>query len=534
MTIESKQNSAPTAPFKSNNEVKETIWQLKFSESPFLRFFGYHVWDAYQSMFSKLPQKDDTNLMTLETGKGFVHAYYLYNIDQAMDYASVYDTTQDFESKARKLVLRALNTLKSISFLVRIGISESEVEALFTFSESLSRQLLDALNHPAQEILDKYPSIAEIEDYISRQDGFFEDVFAFFEAQQALIFLPVYQTYLRLKNRFYLRLIQSYFLSESAVEIINGFLKSESCSSIFSLNFLQTETLVKQVLGTRSDYLFIDFAEGFEQFAQAEILEAVDPGPTPFEVLCDDYREELERLVSHMKWVYNVFNRFLHPKITDYVSKEAEKHLAFFDQNKEMLAIFTDFLIELAEKIQPENPHKPQIDIVGAVTWERGKQKIIKSERKRESMIIMQDRLPADNKLTLNKGKYKTTLQAPKGTEFIIKFGITYFDMDRLTVFRAKTKPTGYIQLFLNNRFIEQGGQFNVPNVHEMYIGKEVYLSLNADQTYAWRDVVLLSLIALGQKYDVEISQELQDYLVQELNIMERKKRFVERRRKPE
>jgi len=44
----------------------------------------------------------------------------------------------------------------------------------------------------------------------------------------------------------------------------------------------------------------------------------------------------------------------------------------------------------------------------------------------------------------------------------------------------------------------------------------------------------MLTLIALGQKYDVEITQELQDFLMEELNIELRKKRFVEKRQKPE
>jgi len=531
---ESPQDKPKSETFQSDREVKEIIWQLKFNESPFLRFFGYHVWNAYQSLFFQLPKKDDTNLIGLEAGKAFIHAYYLYDFELATDYASVYDTTEGYERKALKLILRALNTIQSIHYLIRIGISENEKELLLSFSDTLSGQLVKTLNRPPQEILLLYQTVEKIERYLSGQEAIFEDVFSYFEAQRSLIFLPVYQTYLKIKNKFYLRIIQSSLLSDSAVEIMNDFLKQESCSSIFSLNFLQVESLLKLILGADTDYLFLEFADGFEQFADSDFIEPEPQGPTPFEILCDDYEEELEQLVSNMKWVYNVFNRFLHPKITDYVTNEAEKHLAFFDNNQERLRIFTEFLIDLAEKTQTENPFKPQIDIVGSIVWERGKQKIEKSERKRETMIIMQDRMPSDNQITINKGNYKTTLPVPQETEFIIKFGVTYFDMDRLTAFRANTKPVGYIQLFLNSRFIEQRGQFLVPNVHEMYIGKEVYLSLDAEQTYAWRDVVMLSLIALGQKYDVEISQDLQDFLVEELNMELRKKKYVEKHREPE
>ena len=530
---EPQKTKSDTEVFKSKNEVKETIWQLKFADSPYLRFFGYHVWDAYQSFFSQLPEKDDTNLLGLEAGKAFIHAYYLYNFDLATDYATAYDTTTSFEQKTRKLILRALNTIQSISYLTRIGLSESEKQSLSSFSGKITEQVLKTLHRPPQEILETFQTVKKVEAYLSDQDNFFDDIFSFFETQRTLIFLPVYQLYLKIKNRFYLRLIQSSLLSDSAVETMNAYLKQESRSSIFSLDFLQVETLLKMILGASTDYLFLEFADGFETFMQTDFLEPVDAGPTPFEVLCDDYEEELEQLISNMKWVYNVFNRFLHPKITDYVTKEAEKHLAFFNNNTERLQIFTQFLIDLSEKTQPENPHQPQIDVVGSVTYERGKQKILKSERKRETMIIMQDRLPADNEILLNKKGYQPTLTVKKGTEFVIKFGVTYFDMDRLTVFRSKTKPTGYIQLFMNSRIMEQGGQFNMENVHEMYIGKEVYLSLDADQIYAWRDVVMLALIALGQKYNVEISEELQDFLVEELNIELRKKKYVEKHRKP-
>ncbi len=46
-------------------------------------------------------------------------------------------------------------------------------------------------------------------------------------------------------------------------------------------------------------------------------------------------------------------------------------------------------------------------------------------------------------------------------------------------------------------------GVLNIPNANELYVGEKVYVSLNETQTNHWRDVVLLSLIAVGMKYDV-------------------------------
>ncbi|MCP4749883.1 MAG: hypothetical protein GY866_03230 [Proteobacteria bacterium] len=508
--IETKNHKGRYFITKPTNTVKNAIWQLKYNESPFLRYFGYHVWNAYQSFVAQLPKMDDSNVMSLEEGKAFVHAYYLYDADVATDYADAYDSTEEHDKKARKLVLKALNTLRSIDYLFKVDLSEEDSESLRSFFRILTDQLNRTLRRSPRNILDSLETVKDIEHYLLKHESFFEDEFSFFEDQRSLVFLPAYRTYLTLRNAFFIRLIESLLLNEDAVDIVNDFLREESCSSISLLNYLQVETLLKLLLGTDSEYLFLEFADGFDRLAPTELPEPEEQTRSPFELLCDSYEEELEGLISHMDWVRNAFNRFLHPKITDYVTGEAEKHLRFLDGNQDLLRIFTAFIMEVAEKTKGENPYRPQHDFVGSISYEKGRQKITTRKRIRETMIIIQDKLPFKREISF-KAK---TQRFPRGSEFIIKFGVTYFDMDRMSAFRSRSEPVGYVQIFLHNTKIDH---VNYPGANQMFVGKDVYLSLNEEQTYAWRNIVMLSLIALGQKYNMQISPELQTFLVQDL-----------------
>lgn len=230
----------------------------------------------------------------------------------------------------------------------------------------------------------------------------------------------------------------------------------------------------------------------------------------PYQQLCKIREEELNDLVSNMEWSRNLQNRFLMPKVLDYVSKEAQRFLNFFENNEKLLQSFTKFVREVFEKTSAINPCKKQTETVYRNTDVRGMKKWQGEVRDREIMLIISDKLPMKHRFSFNK----KTIQLKKGSEFIIKFGVTYFDQNKFEKYRINTRPTGYVQIFLLDKIL---GVFDDPEVHELYVGKKVYLSLNEDQTNDWRDIILLSIMSVGIKYSVNPPEYLQRYLIKRL-----------------
>lgn len=230
-------------------------------------------------------------------------------------------------------------------------------------------------------------------------------------------------------------------------------------------------------------------------------------GIDPYEALCEHYAAELEELVSHMQWTHHLLNRFLLPKLSDYIPSASLPFSNFFEKNTKLLDAFTEFVTKVFQVTREENPCRPQTEVVGQVEWERGQQVIKNIVRDREIMMIMSDTLPYVHKLVF-QGKSREFV---KGTEFVIKFGVTYFDMNKALQYRGTSEPMGYIQLFLHHSLMIG---LHHPEVHELYVGQEVYLSLDEEQAHSWRHTILLALISLGLKYEVKPSKYLQGYLV--------------------
>jgi hypothetical protein len=212
--------------------------------------------------------------------------------------------------------------------------------------------------------------------------------------------------------------------------------------------------------------------------------------------------DELNILVSKMEWAYNILNRFLLPNVKDYVPREAERFIRFFENNEKLLNNFTEFVTEVVEKTIDENPNKPQPVVIYKRDPILGKME--KLERNREIMLIIIDKLPHNMPVTY----FGQTIQVREKSEFIIKFGVTYFSES------PEATPIGYVQVFLPHQTLDV---FDIPNANEIYVGKKVYISLNEEQTNRWREIILLSLMAVGMKYGVLPSKYLQRYLIQKL-----------------
>lgn len=222
----------------------------------------------------------------------------------------------------------------------------------------------------------------------------------------------------------------------------------------------------------------------------------------PYQRLQENRKQDLDILVSKMEWAHNILNRFLLPNVKDYVPKEAQRFVRFFENIEKLLNDFTEFVTEVANKTIHENPNKPQPVFIYKRDPIKGGVK--RMEKNREIMLIIIDKLPRKMPVTY-AGK---TIQVSSKSEFIIKFGVTYFSES------TDATPIGYVQVFLPHQTLEV---FNIPNANELYVGRKVYVSLNETQTNLWREIILLSLMAVGMKYDVLPSKYLQRYLIQKL-----------------
>jgi|GEM_PF-4814720 len=237
-----------------------------------------------------------------------------------------------------------------------------------------------------------------------------------------------------------------------------------------------------------------------------EIIQKEDIGD-PYQELCSLWKVELKALVSNMEWAFNILNRFLLPKVLEYLPKEGLRFLNFFDNNEKLLGGFTKFVQEVFEKTSTLNPCRAQTDVVYRKKRVNGIWEDQQEIRTREIMLIISDQLPMDHSFSF----HRKNIKLKKGQEFIIKFGVTYFDQHKSIQHRADSKPVGYVQVFLQDSIL---GSFDDPEAHELYVGDQVFISLNEQQTNSWRDVILLSLIAAGMKYDVKPSEYLRQYLV--------------------
>lgn len=499
--------------------------------------------------------------------KGLVHAFQLYDEASLLKVIANYDVSQDMRSVGMSIIKKSLHSLQVIPNLETRTTVALEKDLLLSYKKKLTQYVSYALSCPIEEVGQPEGLKHYLLVFSKRQLFGKNHQEQFFKKRLDLLFSPEYRVYLILRNQFFLnhllQEVEKYQLEAWFSKILNQIQvpsRPQLRSRLDIVNFRTMEYLVQCVsqyiaqkntqseaqkdesllmdsVSEESNSVFSKIKEGLTptmvqllrelervpiapplaQDSQETPTEVSAKAPTvplersPFEQLCFRYLKELMYLANHTELVQECSAPYFFPKIEEYTFDKSLFFHQFFSSENHIAEEFTQFVEELLEKTADQNRFAKQKEEIGVYGWvDGGWQMLDTQEREREWTVLLKSRLPfsmslpSDNPLS-GGGPEETLIE--KGRSFILQWGITYFDYDHPKQKRISTQPTGYFKVLI------RGTQL-VSHSAIIYFGNSPFYRLTEYQLMGWKGLILLYLIVMRNKFSMDLSPALQDYLV--------------------
>ena len=126
-------------------------------------------------------------------------------------------------------------------------------------------------------------------------------------------------------------------------------------------------------------------------------------------------------------------------------------------------------------------------------------------ERRVEWSLLIGGRLPAPVDFLLESGR---SIQLNKQSRFVLQLGTAFFDQDEHQ--KSREHPDGFIKLMF-------GGQLLARRSSVVYVGKTPFFIATQEQMLQCRGLILLLLIAISERFALEFSLPLKNFLVESL-----------------
>ena len=543
--------------------------ELGRNPSPFVHQFLWYFSKAIQEFFPSPGEPthpftqplDRRSLALSPIQKAFIHALQLYTLEDTTKLISNYDPEQQGEDGFFSIVRKSAHSLSVIPFLEKVALTYGEGEALQIYCRKLEKTISVFLNCSKEAIYQKPQLHQCLQNYREQHPGT-KHVMGFYEARLNLLFSSTYCTYLILRNRYFISKI-IYCTNESEIEqwVRKGLssqyppaMNRPLDASLTLLNFRDMEALMKDLVRNFSQHPKL-----YEQLPSLSLLGRTDVkeddqetpkqilppviylmrsrgGTTsgvplarepeqgeypaaveaplhpivrsPFEELCFRYTKELLVLAKHTELITECSSPYYFPRSEEYVSTVVEGLHHFFGGSPLVFNDFSDFVSQVLEASAEDNPFEIRREPVQVYTkvenqWQASGTVL----RNREWSAMLGSQLPFS--LVLNDDENKTYV-IEKGWHFVVQLGTACFDYDQAKHKKAHTKPSGFFKVLFYGRTL-------IPNSAIVYIGKSPYYTLTGRQLHRCRGLFMLYLIALRNKFSLEIPKFLKTYLVQSL-----------------
>ncbi len=537
---------------------------LQNSSTAFVQQFGLRLTQAIEQFIEEQASLPLISHQETSAQKAFVHALQLYDSPSLLKLIANYDPGQDMRTIGISTIKKTLHSLYVIPNLEKVAVTPMEKDALRSYTNRLRKHLTQSLSCSVEHLSQPH-QVTQILNSFSKKHTF-DEVYiqTFFAERLELLFSSTYHTYLILRNRYLI----DYLLEQSEdpqpsdwlhnmLNQIKDTSEDDLAIRLASLNFRTVEYLVqlmRQAFSSRTaqhqqtghlievvnegDDLFFetssDFSSTLSSKSIIQLLRNTENIPvtpplakeskeddtppstqaptyplqrTPFEELCFQYLEEIIYLANHTELLTDCSAPYLFPKQEEYISAKYHVFEDFFNNNSLALGELTNFTAQLLQKTKPENPFGIQKEEIGIFTWVEGDWHITGTqERNREWTVLLKSRLPLAMSLRYGYNEYRIE----KGRSFILQFGTTYFDYDLPPQKKRHSSLRGYFKVLV------KGTQL-APHSAVIYAGNDPFYKLTDPQLLEWQGIILLYLIVIRNKYEIELPDPLKNYLVEKI-----------------
>ena len=519
-----------------------------------LKQFSSRLSPIIKQLFSKSSSFSPENYLSVEQ-LAFTHSLQLYNIKSVMRLAANYDA-----NKGIKVVLpgieKSYRSLMVIPQLKPFTKNAKEFSALDHYKFQLEKSLSEVLDCHVEELYEE-DIMAEKMIVVSTATESVKK--KFFSKRLSTLFSSNYRVYLMLKNRYFLHRIKcsgnNYGYKESQnsrfPEIISKFEENHGKTFLeFKENtdFRVVEKLVKELISKSTEKSKVESESigntiedntqnknlyKYTQTNQTESspllgfsktkeesnfsLETVihdnsEEKDSAFEKLCETYSGPLKKLSSSIGPVPECSSPYFRSRVEEYCEEFANYFRKLHGEDMQVNAAVHNFTLELltqrgneyhaAERwgVIPKNNHQNK-----SIYFRSSENGTTVLDRKAEWNMLMHARMPFMFNFPLEKTK---GFDIAKDKLFIFHIGTAFFDQNH------QDKLDQYPDVFYKLMF---GGDLLTSKNAIVYADEEPYFTTTLEQMWHCRGLVYLLLIAMSQRFTIEMSSTMQDFLVEVL-----------------
>ena len=507
-----------------------------------------------EKLFSKTGSFSPGNSLTVEQ-LAFTHSLQLYDIKSVMRLVANYDA-----NKGLKVVLpgieKSYRSLMVIPQLKPFTKNSKELSALGAYKSQLEKSLSEVLGCYTEDLYEedilaeKMILVSAVTESVKKK---------FFGERLSTLFSSNYRVYLMLKNRYFLhRLKRSGNKSSfnelqksrelnlksllhktqgrSLVElkentdfrVIEHLVKEQISKSPEKLNLesqliekrIDGKTLKKRLVKSKQTELAVETkplavseSKEVRNFSFETVIHEHSEGSvTAFEQLCVTYSEPLKKLSSTIGPVPECSSPYFRSRVEEYRDDFANYFRKLHGGDMQVNAAVHNFTLELltqrgkeyysAERwgVIPKNSH--QKTTIYFRPTENGTAVL---DRKAEWNMLIHARMPFIFNVPLEKTR---VVDIAKDKLFIFQIGTAFFDQNH------QNKLDQFPDVFYKLMF---GGHLLANKNAVVYADEEPYFTTTLDQMWNCRGLVYLLLIAMSQRFAIEMSPTMQDFLVEVL-----------------
>tara|TARA_Y100001970_G_C14213927_1_gene848534 strand:- start:467 stop:2167 length:1701 start_codon:yes stop_codon:yes gene_type:complete len=485
--------------------------------------------------------------------KAFTHSLQLYDLHSVMRLVDNYDV-----SKGMKVVIPGIEkSYRSLMVVPRLeGFIKNSLESTalgvykFRLEDSLSSFLkCDRAELYKEDFLTK--KIKIVSSYPNGLRG------KFFTERLRTLFSSNYRIYLLLKNRYFLKLLFRYANNPKNFETIKNIdtnnlftLESNKKISIKKLeenfDFRSLEQFVKTQIfknENRNSFIsesrFIKSMENFKSDSKSDLIsvgknfsnsnktgimdfnfrnhktyfsikkEEFQENISAYLKLVTKFKEPLIKIVDSFCPVSECSSPYFMPRAEDYRIEFSNFFRKILDENVQVIKDIHEFTLELLTKRGEEYNAAQRWEMVSMVNFkekstyyrktEKGKKFL---DRKTEWSILIHFSTPFNIELPMVKGE---KIKIDKDKPCLFQIGTAFFDHGHQK--KIKENPDVFFKLMF-------GGHTLTSKNAVIHVGNDPYFTITLSQMWYCRGLIYLFFIAISQRFAIELSSSIKDFLV--------------------
>ena len=518
-----------------------------------LKHFSRRLSSIIKLLFSKNSSFSPENSLTVEQ-LAFTHSLQLYDIKSVMRLAANYDA-----NKGLKVVLpgieKSYRSLMVIPQLKPFTKNSKEISALDAYKSQLEKSLSEVLECNIEDLYEddilseKMIVVSSATESVKKR---------FFSERLSTLFSSNYRVYLMLKNRYFLHrlkqsgndstfkelqksLLSDYkskpdeirggpflaFKENTDFRVIEKLVK-EQISKTQEKSLEKSESIEKRMDGetlksslsefkqtnqTKSTLLSVSETEEDMNISfESVIHEHSEETVSSFEKLCETYSEPLEKLSASIGPVPECSSPYFRSRVEEYCGDFAYYFRKLHGGDMQVNAAAHNFALELLTQRGDEYHSVERWGVIPksnnqnqSIYFRPTENEATVLDRKAEWNMLIHARMPFMFNFPLEKSR---VFDIAKDNLFIFQIGTAFFDQDH------QNKLDQYPDVFYKLMF---GGHLLSNKNAVVYADEEPYFTTTLEQMWHCKGLVYLLLIAMSQRFAIEMSSTMKDFLVEVL-----------------